>query len=560
MIRILDTRLSRFELRTRLPFRYGIATMTEVPHVFLRATCEIEGRAHDGVAADHLPPKWFTKDPARDLGEEIEEMLRVIRQAMAAAVEVRAATLFAFWRELHAAQCAWGRAANLPPLLVHFGTSLVERALLDAFARAHATPLHRLVRANALGMDLAEFHSELAGSAPAEWLPAAPLARVTVRHTVGLSDPLEAGDLARGERIEDGLPQTLDACIRVYGLRHFKIKIGGRPEDIDRLERIFALLVRCAPRDFAFSLDGNESFRSAAAFREFWATLAARPALAGMGRHLLFVEQPLHRDVALDGAAGDWRAWADRPAIIIDESDAETGSLRRALEIGYAGTSHKNCKGVFKGIANACRMAQLRRANPAARGVMSGEDLSNIGPVALLQDLAVQALLGIGSVERNGHHYFAGLSFWPERIQRAAMAQHPDLYVRGDAGWARLDVRDGGLTLESVNAAPFGVAFLSDGESVRRWAEDGAAAPHGGRLTEATRRKTEDGGRGRAVRVWSRELRDRSFGGGWSEGSSLLLKDKWRPMSVSGLCKRSCINPTGTSGSTAAVSAFSRKL
>jgi hypothetical protein len=28
-----------------------------------------------GLAADHLPPKWFTKDPNRALGEEIDEML-----------------------------------------------------------------------------------------------------------------------------------------------------------------------------------------------------------------------------------------------------------------------------------------------------------------------------------------------------------------------------------------------------------------------------------------------------------------------------------------------------
>lgn len=179
-----------------------------------------------------------------------------------------------------------------------------------------------------------------------------------------------------------------------------------------------------------------------------------------MRRHLLFVEQPLHREIALDESAGDWRGWLDRPPIIIDESDAEIGSLRRALSLGYAGTSHKNCKGVFKGIANACRIAQLNRQDAATGFLMSGEDLSNIGPVALPQDLAVQAMLGIASVERNSHNYFAGLSFWPETMQRAVLEQHPDLYVRGAAGWPRLDVRDGELDLGSVNAAPFGVAFV----------------------------------------------------------------------------------------------------
>jgi hypothetical protein len=90
--------------------------------------------------------------------------------------------------------------------------------------------------------------------------------------------------------------------------------------------------------------------------------------------------------------------------LIIDESDAELDSLPRALALGYHGTSHKNCKGVFKGIANACLLEALRRQSGGDRLVMSGEDLANIGPVALLQDLAVVATLGVSSVERNGHH------------------------------------------------------------------------------------------------------------------------------------------------------------
>ena len=59
----------------------------------------------------------------------------------------------------------------------------------------------------------------------------------------------------------------------------------------------------------------------------------------------------------------------------------ELYSLPQALRLGYAGTSHKNCKGVFKGVANACLLAQLRREHPDQRILLSGEDLANIGPV-----------------------------------------------------------------------------------------------------------------------------------------------------------------------------------
>src|SRR5688572_31190049 len=145
MIRVLATQLFRAELQTRMPFRYGIATMTHVPHAFLRVTFEIDGLTQDGVAADHLPPKWFTKDPARDPADEIAEMLRVIRHAMRSAEAIVAPTVFAFWRELYAQQATWATANHLPPLLAHFGTSLVERSALDAFARSRAMPLHRLL-------------------------------------------------------------------------------------------------------------------------------------------------------------------------------------------------------------------------------------------------------------------------------------------------------------------------------------------------------------------------------------------------------------------------------
>ena len=63
-----------------------------------------------------------------------------------------------------------------------------------------------------------------------------------------------------------------------------------------------------------------------------------------------------------------------------------------ALALGYAGASHKNCKGIVKGLANAA----LLRDRRAFRGevVLTGEDLANLGPVALLQDLSMMALLG----------------------------------------------------------------------------------------------------------------------------------------------------------------------
>ena len=57
MITLLDAALSRQQLKARMPFRYGIATMTEVPHVFLQLTFDFDGTTGHGISADHLPPK-----------------------------------------------------------------------------------------------------------------------------------------------------------------------------------------------------------------------------------------------------------------------------------------------------------------------------------------------------------------------------------------------------------------------------------------------------------------------------------------------------------------------
>jgi hypothetical protein len=465
MITLKSAELFRLELRARMPFRYGIATMTEVTQLIARLTFEIDGVTQTGLAADLLPPKWFTKDPSRALADEVTEMLGVIRAALRHAQALRAATPFAFWRELYDAQAGWAAEKKLPPLLSNFGTTFVERAMIHAVCRARRISLSAALQENAFEIDLQSVHPSLAGMVPRDFLPATPPSEIFSRHTVGLSDPILSSEVTPEERVADGLPQSLDECIRFYGLRHFKIKINGESaRDRERLARMASVLNHECSGDYAFSLDGNESFHDVPSFADYYRGLLGETALRPLWSHLLYVEQPWHRSVALSPAIGALaRAWPDRPPIIIDESDASLDSLPTALTLGYAGTSHKNCKGVFKSVANAGLLARARQAGEAV--VLSGEDLGNVGPISVTQDLAAQAALGITSVERNGHHYFAGLDQFPRGLQRQALEHHRDLYVRTttgpltalEAAWPRLDIRDGRLAIGSVNAAPFGV-------------------------------------------------------------------------------------------------------
>jgi hypothetical protein len=452
-------------MRTRIPFKYGIATMTALPHIFIRVKLEVDGQARFGVVADHLPPKWFTKNPNTAFAEDINEMLLVIRSACELGQDLPPVeTVFDLWREIYGLQAAWAMDEGYPPLLWGFGVSLVERAMIDAFCRATGIPFPKAVYENHLGIQLGELHPELADFRPDDFLPEQSSPSLIARHTVGLGDPLTEADIPPEERLDDGLPQSLEACIKAYGLTHFKLKLcGDAAQDIVRLKQIASVIAANRVDDYAFTLDGNEQYTDVAPFKDLWLNLTGDDTLAPFMSRLLFVEQPLHRDVALSETTKEaLLAWGDRPPIIIDESDDEIDSLPIALESGYVGTSHKNCKGIFKGIANACLIAHRRHLDLAGTYIISGEDLSNVGPVALLQDSTVMATLGISHAERNSHYYFAGLSMFPEAIQEAVLEHHSDLYHRHPRGFPTLTIEGGKIAIGSLLEAPFGLAIDFD--------------------------------------------------------------------------------------------------
>lgn len=447
---------------TRFPFRFGIAEMNEIVHVMLFVTAEIDGQRQTGVAADNLPPKWFTKNPATSYRDDVVEMVGVIESACAMARESGGhRCVFDLWHEVYREQVAED-GSGLPPLLAAFGVSMVERAMIDAHCRATERPFAEAVRANTLGISLESIHTELAGREPRELLPTRPLASISIRHTVGLSDSLVGGE--KEVTPPDGLPTSLEASIGRYGLRTFKVKVrGDREVDLDRLARVGEVLDRGTDGNYTVTLDGNEQFADVSGLRHFWEELVNRPSTSELGRRIDYVEQPLPRHLALspETAAG-LAAWPERPRLIIDESDDSLGAVARAIEAGYDGGSFKSSKGVFKGIGNACRVEQLRRERPADRFIYSVEDSSTIGPVGLLADLAVIATLGIDEPERNGHHYFRGLAGLPARVHEETIRNHGDLFSRDSHGLAILDIREGRIDVGSVVAAPFGVGWPCD--------------------------------------------------------------------------------------------------
>ncbi len=462
--RVRAIEVSTVYMRTRIPFQYGIATLTRLPHIFLRVTLEgSDGKVHQGIAAEGLLPKWFEKNPDSTSAEDLRRMWTVIRNAARTALEFPPMPdSFNIWRELYQELERQEIQNNFPPLLWHFGASLVERALVHAVCRRHAVPFHKALRDGLLGFDITAIHPEIPGRFTGKALPRSPLSSVHARHTVGLGDALTADDIDTA--VNDGLPETLEDDIARYNLRYFKIKVRGDPTaDMERLRRIVSLLRRMNVADYRFSLDGNEQFSSVDSFRAFWDHLQEDKILSPALKHLLFVEQPFSRSVALTRELGrDLLRWETRPPIIIDESDGALEDVQTAIDLGYQGSSYKNCKGVFKGIANRVLLAYRSDHPENQQLIMSGEDLANVGPVALLQDLAVMSALGISHVERNGHHFFRGLSMFSRELQSHIVAMHPDLYAETPAGEAILRIHNGRISMNSINASSFGTELIPE--------------------------------------------------------------------------------------------------
>src|SRR6218665_1507153 len=172
-IAVREVRLFVRNLTLRVPFRYGIATMTHTPHLVVRVWAEIDGRMQYGYSADNLPPKWFTKNPDTSLQEEIADMIGVTQAAANGALALPAAeSVFAWWRLLVNAQHSWAAVREVPALLAQFGVSLIERAMIDAFCRATGRTFGQALRENAFGVVLADVHPELGGIQPSSLLPA----------------------------------------------------------------------------------------------------------------------------------------------------------------------------------------------------------------------------------------------------------------------------------------------------------------------------------------------------------------------------------------------------
>ena len=441
----------------RLPFRFGVVTLTACPQAFVRAVIEMpDGRRITGTAAELMVPKWFDKNLALSNEEnfaQLRDVLHIAREGyLSDPAPATAFDYFARHYDGHLLACA---AKGYNPLLANYGPALIDRALLDALCRAHGASFYTAMQRNLPGIN--EARREFAGFSFNTFLARLkPAAAIEARHTVGLVDAITAADLK--EPVNDGLPETLEDVVKTYGHRYFKLKVGGKVNaDIERLTQIASVLDR-ADAPYYASLDGNEQYENADGVAELLSRITATPALHRLYESILFIEQPINRKQALQADVASLNSY--RP-VIIDESDGELDTFVAARARGYTGVSSKTCKGLYKSVLNAARCAQWNTQEGSRCYFLSAEDLTTQAGLSVQQDLALVNLLGISHVERNGHHYVNGMAALPESEQRGFLAAHPDLYERSH-GAVRLKINQGRLAIASLDCTGYASAAQPD--------------------------------------------------------------------------------------------------
>jgi hypothetical protein len=455
---LVETQRLEWPFRLRMPFRFGVITVTHGRQAVIRARIRLEdGTEQWGVAAETLAAKWFDKDPALTDAQNEQQLRRALEIATEATVAAGANTAFGHFADTYPHVTASAGAEKLNPLVASYGRALLDRAMLDALLKAKRVSFWRGMRANVGGMAPHAIVPDLAGFDFSAMLAGLdPLRRIHARHTVGLVDPITAADQA--ERVDDGLPETLEEVVAAYRHRYWKLKVGGNVQaDVERLSRIASVLDRLHGGYHA-SLDGNEQYEDAEGALALWRAMESEPRLAKLRNSILFIEQPVKRARALETGMGTLAA--ARP-VIIDESDGPLDAFVTGKALGYAGVSSKACKGVWRSLINLARCRAWNAAEGGDRYFMSAEDLTTLAGVCVQQDLALVSFMGLPHVERNGHHFVDGFAGRPKAEAVRFMEAHPDLYADTPRG-PRLAIREGVLDIASLDVPGLGATVEPD--------------------------------------------------------------------------------------------------
>jgi hypothetical protein len=330
-------------VRFTRPFRFGAVVVNAASQAFVRVEIEVEGKGSSvGASAELLVPKWFDKRPHLAPEQTVAEL----RRALSIARELYLAgtgfeTAFGLHARCLAAQVEACASEDIPPLAAAYGPAEIDKAVLDALLRCLGADFFDGMAGNVAGID-ARLSPDLGDDDITQFLgQCRRLERVAIRHTVGLDDQV------------DGKGGVADISENA-GARYFKLKLNGDPlADASRLISIGKELATL-PYDYRVTLDANEQYADLAGLSALVDCLDRNSALRPIATKLLYIEQPMPRDITRQCQLGALGA----NDFIIDEADDGYDAFPAARALGYRGISSKSCKGIYKSVVNATRAAK----------------------------------------------------------------------------------------------------------------------------------------------------------------------------------------------------------
>lgn len=353
-IRILEVSHGFEDFLYRVPYQFGGRTVDRV--TLLNVDCRVrtgDGKESWGFGSMTLGNAWAFPKASHDDGlGAMKALADDLRRITADCDEAgHPIDLFRvlepeYLRAAGALSKARDLPAPIPKLCTLVVASAFDAALHDAYGKAFGVSCYETYGPSHFRHDLSvDLGPAFKGEYLDRYVPVAPAATMPVFHSVGASDPLEASDVK--QRVDDGLPNTLEEWIERDGLRRFKIKLnGGNLEaDLDRIIRTDRIVNRVLPgrgvTDWKYLLDFNEGCPNVGYLLDCLERV--RQVTPSGFERILYIEQPTARDLS-DRSNVMHEAAKLRP-IVVDEALTDLESLLLAREMGYTGVALKACKG-----------------------------------------------------------------------------------------------------------------------------------------------------------------------------------------------------------------------
>ena len=354
-IRIVEVAHQFEEFVYRAPYQFGGRSVDRV--TLLNVDCRVrtgDGREAWGFGSMTLGNAWAFPVASQEVGLGAMRALADELRGQTAAcdetghpIDLFRALEPQYLRAAAALSNARTLQVPIPKLCTLVVASAFDAAVHDAYGKALGLSCYETYGPRFMSRDLShDLGSAFKGEYLDRYVPSAPRPQMPVFHSVGASDALEEADVRT--RVEDGLPNSLEAWIPRDGLIRFKIKLNGGnlPADLERIVRTDRVVTRAQAvqglTDWKYSLDFNEGCPNVAYLMEVLRRV--REATPTGFERIVYIEQPTARDLQKDRANVMHEAAKLRP-VVIDESLTDLETLLLAREMGYTGVALKACKG-----------------------------------------------------------------------------------------------------------------------------------------------------------------------------------------------------------------------